>query len=176
MVKLIAHRGNIDGPDAWNENRPSHIQKALDLGFDVEVDVWCNVLDGVIHQSKEPKLFLGHDTGKYPVTVEFLENPRIWCHAKNQEAFLHLIDTEANVFWVKDDGIAYTTHGYVWTDCSQISSLPNDRFNSDDIVHVDLDGTRILAHLPYQPMNKLGKFSVCSDYVGRLKELIYGEQ
>ena len=31
-MKLIAHRGNIDGPSEM-ENHPDHIQKALDAGF-----------------------------------------------------------------------------------------------------------------------------------------------
>ena len=36
---LISHRGNINGPNPEMENNPEYIQKALDLGYDVEVDV-----------------------------------------------------------------------------------------------------------------------------------------
>ena len=42
-ITYIAHRGNIDGPSEM-ENHPDHIAKALDLGFDVEVDV--RIIDG----------------------------------------------------------------------------------------------------------------------------------
>ena len=36
---FISHRGNISGIDKNNENKPEYIEKALSLGFDVEVDV-----------------------------------------------------------------------------------------------------------------------------------------
>jgi hypothetical protein len=39
---LISHRGNLKGPDSTLENSPSYIQKALDLGFSVEIDLRTN--------------------------------------------------------------------------------------------------------------------------------------
>ena len=40
---LIAHRGNISGIDDARENSPKYISEALNIGYDVEVDVWhCN--------------------------------------------------------------------------------------------------------------------------------------
>ena len=53
-MKIIAHRGNLSGP-TQTENHPDQIKKALDLGFDVEIDVWY----------KENKVFLGHDFPQY---------------------------------------------------------------------------------------------------------------
>ena len=38
MIK-ISHRGNIKGPNMDRENRPSYVDAALQLGYDVEVDV-----------------------------------------------------------------------------------------------------------------------------------------
>jgi len=51
--KFISHRGNLAGPMPEFENRPDYIDNALDLGFDVEVDLW----------SYDNKFFLGHDEG-----------------------------------------------------------------------------------------------------------------
>ena len=36
---LIAHRGNIDGPNPEMENNPQYIDKAIDSGYNVEIDV-----------------------------------------------------------------------------------------------------------------------------------------
>ena len=39
-MKLIAHRGNIEGPDPSIENKPEQIEACLDAGYDVVGDVW----------------------------------------------------------------------------------------------------------------------------------------
>ncbi len=39
-IKIIAHRANLNGPDHETENTPASINKAIKLGFDVEVDIW----------------------------------------------------------------------------------------------------------------------------------------
>jgi hypothetical protein len=36
---LISHRGNINGIQKSKENDPNYINKAIESGFDVEVDV-----------------------------------------------------------------------------------------------------------------------------------------
>ena len=36
---LISHRGNLDGPQPENENRPDYIEKAL-LNYNVEIDIF----------------------------------------------------------------------------------------------------------------------------------------
>ena len=54
--KIIAHRGLLHGPDEKIENAPSQIQKALNMGFDVEIDVWVT-----------DDLYLGHDEPTYMI-------------------------------------------------------------------------------------------------------------
>ena len=66
-MRLISHRGNIDGPNLNNENDPENILKVLNLGYDVEIDVWF--IDN--------EFYLGHDYPKYIVNKSFLENPMI---------------------------------------------------------------------------------------------------
>ena len=39
-MKLISHRGNIEGKENTNENHPHYIKRAMDHGYDVEIDVW----------------------------------------------------------------------------------------------------------------------------------------
>ena len=77
----ISHRGNIFGRVKESENDPIYIQQALDKGFDVEVDVWY--IDN--------QFWLGHDKPQYQVKREFLQNRKLWCHAKNINAFFHTI-------------------------------------------------------------------------------------
>ena len=103
---FIAHRGNTNGPDQF-ENSPEHIDKAISLGFDVEVDVW---VDGY-------KIFLGHDEPQYKIDNFFLEKRRnnIWCHAKNIHALKYLLDNRFHVFFHDKDDYTLTSKGYIWS-------------------------------------------------------------
>ena len=60
-MRIISHRGYIDGEDYTLENNPEQIRKMLEINFDVEIDVWYN--DG---------FYLGHDEERYKVDLEFL--------------------------------------------------------------------------------------------------------
>ena len=50
-MKLISHRGNINGKHEGFENNPNYIDTAIEQGYDVEVDIWF------ISET----FFLGHD-------------------------------------------------------------------------------------------------------------------
>ena len=76
---LISHRGNINGPNPEMENNPEYIQKALDLGYDVEVDVWG---------TKYGAWYLGHDGPEYLIDAKFLRQKGLWCHAKRNKVIL----------------------------------------------------------------------------------------
>ena len=103
---LISHRGNIDGTDPDLENSPDYIRRALDLGFDVEVDVWMD----------SEKLFLGHDGPEHQIPVNFLKNNKLWCHAKNLEALeFMLAEPEIRCFWHQEDDVTLTSDNYIWT-------------------------------------------------------------
>ena len=39
-MKLISHRGNLEGRKPELENNPEYIDEALSKGYDVEIDVW----------------------------------------------------------------------------------------------------------------------------------------
>ena len=61
---LIAHRGNVDGPEPERENSYEHINNALNRGFDVEIDVWYH----------ENNWYLGHDEPKYTFGWHWLKH------------------------------------------------------------------------------------------------------
>ena len=107
---IIAHRGNLGGPDSANENRPEQVERALSEGFDVEVDVWLLDRDTPA---------LGHDEPLYPVTWDFLLRTSIWCHAKDLHALqellaLSLCRQPAHVFYHENDTATLTSKGWIW--------------------------------------------------------------
>lgn len=106
-MKLISHRGNIDGKFESYENEPNYIDKAIDLGYDVEIDIW--VIDGV--------LFLGHDEPQYGVTQMWLNQRfgKLWIHCKNIEALEWFNSIGGfNYFWHEEDTLTLTSRGFAW--------------------------------------------------------------
>ena len=101
---LISHRGNLNGKSSY-ENHPEYIQDALSKDFDVEIDVWY--IDG--------EYWLGHDNPQYPVDKHYLENPKLWCHAKNIDALNNMCKNGIHCFWHQNDDVTLTSHGYLWT-------------------------------------------------------------
>lgn len=104
-MKLISHRGNINGRIPMLENIIGYIDLALKKQFDVEVDVWW--FNG--------KLFLGHDGPEMEVTIDYLKNPKLWCHAKNAQALREMIDNNVHCFYHDTDACTLTSRGYIWT-------------------------------------------------------------
>jgi hypothetical protein len=109
-MKLIAHRGLLDGPDPHRENHPSAISSALSQGFDAEIDVWL--------MGNTP--MLGHDQAQYVMPTEWFLQPGLWIHAKNFEAAnwlidLHLTAPHLNFFWHDNDSRTLTSQGFWWT-------------------------------------------------------------
>jgi hypothetical protein len=107
-MKLIAHRGNVNGRlESW-ENEPTYIDLAISKGYDVEVDVWY----------KDDMLWLGHDEPQYGVTLQFFKDRifNLWVHCKNIEAinYFKITQYEFNYFWHETDTIALTSLNYIW--------------------------------------------------------------
>jgi hypothetical protein len=110
-MKLISHRGNISGIDINKENNPQQIIKVLELEMECEIDVWY----------KNNAYFLGHDRPQYQVGEEFLENPALWCHAKNIEALVKMKENKyIHCFWHENDKVTLTSRGYIWSFPSEI--------------------------------------------------------
>ena len=106
-MRYISHRGNIDGKNPSMENHPSYIDKAIALGYDVEIDVW--MVEGV--------LLLGHDEPQYGVTQSWLNDRvgKLWIHCKNIEAMEWFSAIGGfNFFWHETDTVTLTSKGYIW--------------------------------------------------------------
>jgi hypothetical protein len=103
----IAHRGNTKGPNPNKENHPDYIRDALHKGYDAEIDVWY--IDG--------KYILGHDAPQYEVPDYFLQNDKLWCHAKNMAAIIALVDPGFSVhtFFHDTDHCTLTSQKWIWT-------------------------------------------------------------
>lgn len=107
-MKIIAHRANLTGKGS-SENEPAGIIKAIDAGFDVEIDV----------RIYENKLWLGHSGPEYELSFEFLKEiiPYAWIHCKDLDAldfFASRPDLKAQYFWHQTDDYTVTSHGIIW--------------------------------------------------------------
>lgn len=104
-MKLISHRGNIDGKTLL-ENQPSYIDDAIELGYDVEIDIWY-IGD---------RLYLGHDLAQYQIDIHWLENrkSKLWIHCKNHPALELMCETDLHYFWHDEDDVTITSKGIIW--------------------------------------------------------------
>jgi len=129
-MKLIAHRGNLNGPQPDKENSPDYISKAIESGYNVEIDIWFI----------NNKWYLGHDNPTYEIKYHFLFDSRFWLHAKNGEAFDKLLKDKNynfNVFWHTTEDWVLTSKKYIWTYpnkilyLNSICVLPELGYNGD---------------------------------------------
>jgi len=137
-MKFISHRGNLKGRNVEKENSPDYISKALDLGFDVEVDVWFS--DG--------KFFLGHDKPEYPVEISFISDERLWCHAKNLDSLLEMLKKKIHCFWHETDKFTMTSKNIIWA------------YPTQEIIH---GCVAVLPELHNQDISRC--YGICSDFI-----------
>jgi len=111
-MKLIAHRGNLNGPNPERENHPDYIWEAIQEGFDVEIDIWW--VDG--------KFKLGHDEPQYDFPFNLIENHynKLWIHCKDMESLSRLNELDSlghklNYFSHENDLGVLTSSGYIWS-------------------------------------------------------------
>ena len=102
---IISHRGNTNGVNINKENNPTHIQTLLDINIHVEIDVW------VIDEG----WYLGHDCYVYPISLDFLKQANLWCHAKNLQSLEQMLIYNIHCFWHETDDFTLTSRGVIWT-------------------------------------------------------------
>lgn len=139
---LISHRGNINQIIQSSENNPSYIENALSNGYDVEVDV--RTLDG--------KTYLGHDYAQYNISINFLLNSHMWCHAKDINALLILLQAGAHCFYHETDSATLTSEGYIWT-------YPGQYLTDLSIC--------VLPEISHQKLD--GCYGICSNFIEKFK-------
>ena len=109
---LIAHRGNLHGPNSLRENTLDYIKEAIDAGFLVEVDVF----------KVDSKIYLGHElnmTDSNEISeVELRKLKKVaWFHAKNKDALDYLMLNGFHCFWHDKDAFTFTNRGFLWSHC-----------------------------------------------------------
>ena len=109
---LISHRGNLSGRLESRENKIDYIEEAIDLGFDVEIDVWF----------VEGSFFLGHDTAETHIDFSWFEKRKenLWIHAKNAQALEELMSSDLHYFF----------HEMIW-----LQLLVKDLFGSTLVIN-----------------------------------------
>ena len=151
-MKLIAHRGNINGSEPSNENNPDYINRAIFNGYDVEVDI--RLIDN--------KFYLGHDEPQYQVSMTWLTKRKdnLWIHCKDLKSLQNFISSpvDFNFFWHQNDDFTLTSKNYIWT-------YPGNPYTYRSIIvmpetHIVLDD--FFQIFDYEC------FGVCSDYVNLL--------
>ena len=110
---IISHRGNLRGPRITQENNPSYLEAAHAAVGNVEADVWWQNGD----------FWLGHDAPQFSISISWLKQPWLWCHAKNIEALSRLLAAETHCFWHENDLVTLTSKGIPW--CRPGTYLPN---------------------------------------------------
>ena len=152
-MKLISHRGNIDGPNPSEENNPKYIDLALKMGYDVEIDLR---LDG--HE-----FYLGHDEGQYCVPMLWLvqRKDNLWIHCKDLNSLSNLSNSPVNFnyFWHQNDDFTLTSKKYIWT-------YPGKQYILNSIVdmpewNTDLD--------QFSNILNYKCFGICSDYIKKIQ-------
>lgn len=139
---IISHRGNLTGPKPDQENNPEYIDKAIEQGFDVEIDVWWE--DGV---------WLGHDGPEYKVSQDWLNDraDRLWVHCKNLDAAYRLAK-DFRCFCSDVDPYCYMSQGHIWV--NDVTVNPPENCVVPLLKMQDIESYNF----------KSSAFAICTDY------------
>jgi len=146
---LIAHRGNLNGPNPEFENTPFYIELALE-NYACEVDLW--VID-------KEKLLLGHDRPSILIQPSFLYRPTLFVHCKNREAFIYLselrqflsLEEMPTYFFHDREEFVFTSRGHLWC------------YPSKKAIPYGINLMPEFNHL--SPEALVGCMGICSDYI-----------
>ena len=197
-MRIIAHRGLMDGPDKYLENKQVQIVKALEKGFDVEIDVTLKRITkrkngALTFDSYNPQNFedvdlleLYHDGGlgstealsildikeiaeRYPTQI-------IYLHAKTVETVAYLTENRVSLagniqyFFHANDSVTLTSQGFLWTH-------PDIKFDSYKSRY-GIWSIAVLPELNMEPsqfreiLKDKDIFAVCTDFPNLMKRAL----
>ena len=140
---FISHRGNLYEKNPRRENTIDYINEAIDLGFDVEIDLW----------GQKGKMYLGHDGPGYNVDDDFLYDKKdnLLIHCKNYVSLEYCIEKKLHCFYHHTDKYTLTSKGFVWAYPGQprssnkcITVLPSEEENIYSFIGVCSDNIKII--------------------------------
>lgn len=141
MVKFIAHRGNMSGPQPTFENTDGYLKHAYSQNCLVEADI-------IQYQGK---LYYGHDEPDQLADLEFLAKDGVFCHAKTLETLGALLDMNLTCFWHERDQVTLTSNNKIWC-------YPGYHPIHRDAIWLDLHDCPI-------PSRYVGQiYAICGDY------------
>jgi hypothetical protein len=153
-MKIISHRGNVDGPVPNRENHPSYIDTAIQLGYGVEIDL----------RYINNEFYLGHDTPDHIVTSKWIFNRKdsLWIHCKNLESAYKIkkLDYSIKFFCHTNDPYVIVNPDYLW-----VHDLESDL--KDNCV-VPLMGIKDLNEFDFN----IRIYGVCTDYPNQIKDYV----
>jgi hypothetical protein len=145
---LISHRGNINGPKKELENNPIYIQNAIDLGYQVEIDIW----------KIEDDFFLGHEAPEFQVSEEWIKerSKYLWCHCKDLTSveYFSRENKDIRFFWHENDKITLTSKGDIW-------AFPGNQPIRDSI--------SVLPEIHNENISE--SKGICSDFLSKYRKL-----
>lgn len=151
-MRIISHRGNLDGPDLSVENLPQQIERCLELGFECEIDL----------RTRGGELFLGHDTCQYEIDLAWLmkNSNSLWIHCKDSESLslLKRSDGRLNYFWHETDKHTITSKGVFW-------NYPGGPITNDSIAVLPETWWNPSSHDPLK-----GAMGICTDFPKKFRK------
>jgi hypothetical protein len=142
-MKLISHRGNINGKKINEENRPEYIDNAILQKYDVEIDIW------IINKM----FYLGHDKPEYLIHQDWLEErkEKLWIHCKNIDAVEWFSENMTfHFFWHQNDTLTLTSRGLLWV-------FPGNQPIKNSVA--------VLPEIENENVESC--FAICSDYISK---------
>tara|TARA_B110000858_G_C17720905_1_gene435196 strand:- start:71 stop:529 length:459 start_codon:yes stop_codon:yes gene_type:complete len=151
-MKLISHRGNINGENIELENTPDYIDEAISLGYDVEIDIWKD----------EDGFYLGHDKPTYPINLEWLveRKNKLWIHCKDFDSLTELIRVDSDplqlkIFYHQREEYTIISDNHIWA--HNIETVDNKCI------------IPLLSRYDIENWIPTNVYGVCSDYIEFLK-------
>jgi hypothetical protein len=146
-MKIISHRGNLNGPESCEENNPEWIDEVIKMRFDVEVDLWYT-----------DEFYLGHDGPEYKIDRQWLEDrsKALWVHCKNSEALYNVEKLHGiNYFWHQSDKYTLTSKAFIWV-------YPNEKLLKYSVCVLPENGINGIIQECY---------AICTDFPERYKNV-----
>lgn len=124
-MNFVSLRGNLNGRDLENENRPYIVSERLKEGYWCWVDVWW----------KEDGFYLGTEEPKWLVKPSFVKIYSLLANAKNFTTLLKLYDIGCPHIFMYEDKPVLTDFGKIVSDTYIDGYEPNTILLTDDVIY-----------------------------------------